>query len=234
MVTRVALATALVVSCAWVGLTPANATTTVTWNFGVPTGDLGSGPTLLTATSNSAFGLFAEGWTSNLFTTSVNLWGKNNGGTEEGLGLTNDPSGNHEISGTSLIKVSFLNLISNFTFKMGSDDHHEGYSVWGFNGTSWTDVFTSSAYNDNNAHTLTGADGSFLSYYFTFYGGLTGSAGDGSNHNVLLSSISADFTVNRSIPGTPLPAALPLFASGLGALGLLGWRRKRKATAIAA
>ena len=27
---------------------------------------------------------------------------------------------------------------------------------------------------------------------------------------------------------TPLPAALPLFASGLGALGLLGWRRKRK------
>ena len=27
----------------------------------------------------------------------------------------------------------------------------------------------------------------------------------------------------------PLPAALPLFATGLGALGLLGWRRKRKA-----
>jgi hypothetical protein len=34
---------------------------------------------------------------------------------------------------------------------------------------------------------------------------------------------------------TPLPAALPLFASGLGALGLLGWRKKRKnAAAIAA
>ena len=30
---------------------------------------------------------------------------------------------------------------------------------------------------------------------------------------------------------TPLPAALPLFASGLGALGLLGWRRKRKKAA---
>ena len=29
----------------------------------------------------------------------------------------------------------------------------------------------------------------------------------------------------------PSPAALPLFSSGLGALGLLGWRRKRKATA---
>jgi hypothetical protein len=30
----------------------------------------------------------------------------------------------------------------------------------------------------------------------------------------------------------PLPAALPLFATGLGGLGLLGWRRKRKAQAV--
>jgi hypothetical protein len=30
---------------------------------------------------------------------------------------------------------------------------------------------------------------------------------------------------------TPLPAALPLFATGLGGLGLLRWRRKRKAQA---
>jgi hypothetical protein len=33
---------------------------------------------------------------------------------------------------------------------------------------------------------------------------------------------------------TPLPAALPLFATGLGALGLFGWRRNRKAAASAA
>jgi hypothetical protein len=31
------------------------------------------------------------------------------------------------------------------------------------------------------------------------------------------------------LANTPLPTTLPLFASGLGALGLLGWRRKRKA-----
>jgi hypothetical protein len=30
----------------------------------------------------------------------------------------------------------------------------------------------------------------------------------------------------------PLPATLPLFASGLGALGLLGWRRKKKASPL--
>jgi len=33
---------------------------------------------------------------------------------------------------------------------------------------------------------------------------------------------------------TPLPAALPLFATGLGGLGLLGWRRKKRAAALAA
>jgi hypothetical protein len=44
------------------------------------------------------------------------------------------------------------------------------------------------------------------------------------------------FTFDNGIPGqTPLPTALPLFATGLGALGLLGWRRKLKnAAAIAA
>jgi PEP-CTERM motif len=34
-----------------------------------------------------------------------------------------------------------------------------------------------------------------------------------------------------SIAQTPLPAALPLFAGGLGVIGLLGWRRKRKVAA---
>jgi hypothetical protein len=33
---------------------------------------------------------------------------------------------------------------------------------------------------------------------------------------------------------TPLPAALPLFASGLGGLGFLGWRRKRRAQVVTA
>jgi hypothetical protein len=33
---------------------------------------------------------------------------------------------------------------------------------------------------------------------------------------------------------TPLPAALPLFATGLGSIGLLGWRRNRKSAALAA
>jgi len=42
----------------------------------------------------------------------------------------------------------------------------------------------------------------------------------------------SSWILKQNQPGGP--AALPLFATGLGALGLLGWRRKRKAAAIAA
>jgi hypothetical protein len=40
-------------------------------------------------------------------------------------------------------------------------------------------------------------------------------------------TFNAAFSLEGS--AVPLPSALPLFATGLGALGLLGWRRKRKA-----
>ncbi len=44
----------------------------------------------------------------------------------------------------------------------------------------------------------------------------------------------AELVVNLPFTAaTPLPAALPLFASGLGVVGFLGLRRKRKAAAIA-
>ena len=33
---------------------------------------------------------------------------------------------------------------------------------------------------------------------------------------------------------TPIPATLPLFASGLGAMGLFGWRSKRKTVDVLA
>jgi hypothetical protein len=47
--------------------------------------------------------------------------------------------------------------------------------------------------------------------------------------------LTVDFSSNLATPAaTPVPAALPLFASGLGAMGLFGWRRKRKLAASTA
>jgi len=46
------------------------------------------------------------------------------------------------------------------------------------------------------------------------------------------STIGGTVKVNE-LAATPLPATLPLFAGGLGAMGLLGWRRKRNAQAAA-
>jgi hypothetical protein len=49
----------------------------------------------------------------------------------------------------------------------------------------------------------------------------------------LLLTLPAGFSTNPPLvdpppPGTPLPASLPLFATGLGLVGLFGWRTRRK------
>jgi hypothetical protein len=55
-----------------------------------------------------------------------------------------------------------------------------------------------------------------------------GTSGGGDLTDVYTGYYYTTFLIAAS---SPLPAALPLFATGLGALGLLGWRRKRKALA---
>jgi hypothetical protein len=73
---------------------------------------------------------------------------------------------------------------------------------------------------------------------FVFNSGLIGSDGivplPGNGGTITAFSNGEDIGNLTVINGaTPLPAALPLFATGLGALGLLGWRRKRKAQGVA-
>jgi len=60
----------------------------------------------------------------------------------------------------------------------------------------------------------------------------TGSAQDVSSTIKQLSGLS-NLTVRftSDAEAVPIPGALPLFVTGLGALGLLSWHRKRKASA---
>jgi len=42
-----------------------------------------------------------------------------------------------------------------------------------------------------------------------------------------------DFIYGEPVASVPLPATLPLFATGLGALAMFGWRRRKKAASLA-
>jgi hypothetical protein len=61
------------------------------------------------------------------------------------------------------------------------------------------------------------------------------SLGNPFNTSVAIDAMFSLTGSNAQVSETPLPAALPLFATGLGALGLLGWlRSKRKPVAVRA
>ena len=107
------------------------------------------------------------------------------------------------------------------------------------NGSSQIHVFCDNASpsctNSYSGDTLATLDS--IAYESTTFGLLTVHSsgveiGDWANNGTIAAQADIQsITINTAT--TPLPAALPLFASGLGALGLLGWRRKRKAVALA-
>ena len=94
-----------------------------------------------------------------------------------------------------------------------------------------------------------------LPFMFETNGAVAGSAGTATNHGEIMGSMSLTFSQifnnGRSVIAffgdgagdsdyddlvmridvVPVPAALPLFGTGLAALGFMGWRRKRQKTA---
>ncbi len=53
----------------------------------------------------------------------------------------------------------------------------------------------------------------------------------GGEYSFAIQSNLGEVAINVNVSPVPLPAAFPLFASGLALLGLFGWRRKRELTA---
>jgi hypothetical protein len=155
--------------------------------------------------------------------TPVNLFGKNGGAGENGLGLTNDPTGQNEISGTSFIRISFPSFFpsprfqATASFIMGSTTEDESWLVLGSTSptTGYVLLFPPFplAGNDELSHRLPNQDGIPFGPLFPYY------IFEATNGNVLLSSISV-------APGPIAGAGLPglILASG----GLLGWWRRRQ------
>jgi hypothetical protein len=85
-----------------------------------------------------------------------------------------------------------------------------------------------------NTSVLFSSNVTALGQVVPFNGNLVLAAGDTLTFSVLQGfgnqNTGLDVSISQ-VSATPLPAALPLFATGLGALSLLRWSRKRKADA---
>jgi hypothetical protein len=92
------------------------------------------------------------------------------------------------------------------------------YTVSAFNGVEITDLTNPSALSDWGVDAALTTMVGFSEYI----------SGGSIFVNWAGAAFPAQVALSTTSSATPLPAALPLFATGLGALGLLGWRRKRK------
>jgi hypothetical protein len=160
-------------------------------------------------------------------------------------------------AGTPAQAVAVTWDLSGVTFNDGGtasgsfvfDATADAYDSWNITTTGGSQVTTGFDYTNLNSSILNGSTtGLFIGTAglvneldLGFSGVLTNAGGtftlSGFEHQLSgFQSRSIDGgSITTEIAATPLPAALPLFAGGLGVMGLLGWRRNRKnAAAIAA
>src|SRR5262249_9922693 len=146
-------------------------------------------------------------------------FGKNNGGDEVGLGLSNDPSGQNEIAGLNIIRIDFSNVIMagalSFDFQMNSTTgtvgaNIEAWAVWDSflpNGFACPPLMTGTDENEHSGLQL------FPFYFFTVFPGNSG--------NVLIANVSAD------VPGVPEPSTWAMMLIGFAGLGF-AFRQSRR------
>jgi hypothetical protein len=182
----------------------------IIWNLDSSPGLLGTTQTYTV----SGITITAAGFSDNSFGTAIQLYGKTSGGDENGLGLNNDPTGNHEISGTSLIQINMtaarLAGVTGLFFEFGSTTDGESWQVFGSNlaTSGYTSVATGS---DELEHFLSGTAGGYKFYYFD----RVHVPNDG-NDNVLLANVG----------GVPEASTWAMMILGFFGIGFMAYRRQ--------
>lgn len=97
-----------------------------------------------------------------------------------------------------------------------------------YNGETYSDQFTvSDNLGNTNTVTLTSnGNGGNALIAFPAAGNVVTISTTDPNFDFSIDNLGFDQGLSPN--PTPIPAALPLFATGLGAMGLFGWRKKRK------
>ncbi len=139
-------------------------------------------------------------------------------------------------------RAHFLPVAALFFFAISSIICAEAYSasVLGYAPSSGTQINTFStslststgiaAYSDGLLYGVS-ADGANIFGYLPSSGALVNSFSTSLSTSTGIAAYSDGLLYGVSAPPIPLPAAFPLFATALAGMGLLGWRRKRKAAA---
>jgi hypothetical protein len=179
---------------------------------------VGSGPPCgsdVLSTTMTFQGASAAGLTASV--NNYKVWddlAPNYGGLGVGTGTSGSDT-DDQINGSNILTLTFINKITLVGVATLFDTNHTP-----FGGSPATDSFLLSIDGGGFfAVTFANANNELLNY-------------TGNVFAFEQKSGNADFYVSAlAYNATPIPAALPLFATGLGTLGLVGWRRKRKAAA---